>query len=142
MAVKNALLCDDIRREHGNNKHILIGVFSGDMVIPDFPGAVAPCLYVERFMNAPGSYEISLEYRVGKRQWTPVRAKAEVGAPGVAAFAFPQVLVEVTEPSRLEIYLKVGDEKPVRVIDKKIVRASPTASQLPSGQSPLDVPVS
>jgi len=43
--ISTAVFCDDIRRED-NGKELLIGVYSGDIVFPHFPGRVNLCIWL------------------------------------------------------------------------------------------------
>jgi hypothetical protein len=45
ITVKHVVVCDDIRRED-NGKEILIGVYSGGIIVPQFPVPLAlACRY-------------------------------------------------------------------------------------------------
>lgn len=43
--ISTAIFCDDIRRED-NGKEFLIGVYSGDIVFPHFPGRINLCIWL------------------------------------------------------------------------------------------------
>ena len=54
--VKSVLICDDIRQEK-SNKHILIGVYNGEIIFPPGPNKLIPlCVWIE-FAIAPGHYD-------------------------------------------------------------------------------------
>lgn len=46
LKIKNAILCDSVRTED-NGKHILIGVYSGDIVFAKFPARVSFTYWVQ-----------------------------------------------------------------------------------------------
>ena len=48
-----AVLCDDIRQEQ-NSKHILIGVYNGGVIVPNFPAQLVVCWWLQVFPNEIG----------------------------------------------------------------------------------------
>jgi hypothetical protein len=57
---RNAILCDDIRNERGN-KHSLMGVFSGDLVVAKLPAQVYLALYFEHVSEKAGELDVALK---------------------------------------------------------------------------------
>ena len=56
-----ALVCDDVRRED-NGKEILIGVYTGAIVVPKLPASLPLSLWLH--LQTRGSGEMKLEFRV------------------------------------------------------------------------------
>ena len=141
----NAIVCDDVRREQGTNKHFLIGVFSGDFVVPAFPAAIAPALYIEYLAETVGEIEFTITYTATPKVKLPqVRGRVTVTAPGMIAITIPQLLIEVTEPSTFSAKMAVGRDRPMELFRKRIVDVSQTtnASLPPSSPSSPDAPAS
>jgi hypothetical protein len=54
--VKSVLVCDDVRQEK-SNKHILIGVYNGEIIFASGPNKWIPlCIWIELAI-APGHYD-------------------------------------------------------------------------------------
>lgn len=139
--IKNAILCDDVREEKDSNKYILIGVYAGDLVVPSFPATIAPKLYFEYFADRPGRYQIEVTYKWEAREIVPIKGQLNVVRVGVTSLHLPQIPIEVTAPTNLEILLKVGGDAAATLINKRVIIPSmdPAASPLPSGQTPPSV---
>ena len=56
-----AILCDDVRKEE-NGKDIILGVYSGNVLIEKFPADLKFCLWLGYFVD--GSGELAQEVRV------------------------------------------------------------------------------
>lgn len=56
---KNFIICDDVRQET-NMKHLLIGVYSGDIVIAEVGIYLTLCFYFELLVKNAGQYGIKL----------------------------------------------------------------------------------
>lgn len=56
-----AILCDDTRRE-ANGKDILIGVYSGSLLVKEFPVKLTLCLWLH--VDTAGHGEVKFEIRV------------------------------------------------------------------------------
>ena len=89
------ILCDDIRREI-SNKDILIGVYSGDIVVPSFPALINAAFWLEGIPETLGAHE--LQMRVYLRDKPPIEMKVSINVnmPGPFGLAVPtlQILVE------------------------------------------------
>lgn len=55
-----ALICDDARREH-NGKEILIGIYTGDILVAHFPANLRLCLWI--YFETDQRGEVPLEVR-------------------------------------------------------------------------------
>lgn len=119
--MQNAVLCDDIRPERDTNKHILIGVFSGDLVVPEFPATLAPALYVEYWAQRKGKFEFSISYSWQGKNIVPIRGRLETLEEGVVVLVLPQAVMEVSEPTRLEVSMTVGTDAPIALVSKKVI---------------------
>lgn len=61
MKILSALICDDVRRED-NGKEILIGVYSGSILIPTIPANIMLTAWIN--MEVHGPCEFDFEIRV------------------------------------------------------------------------------
>ena len=54
--ITTALLCDDARKED-NGKEVLIGVYTGDVLVSEFPAQLVVCLWLLTETEAAGEIE-------------------------------------------------------------------------------------
>lgn len=57
-----AIVCDDLRRED-NGKELLIGVYSGSILVGAFPQVLVLCFWVPLMIPASGKYEFEFRMR-------------------------------------------------------------------------------
>lgn len=101
--VKNVVLCDTIRRED-NGKHILIGVYSGSIAVPEFPVNLALGIWI-RF-DLPGTDEAKIDCQllagetvVGNIDAIPIR-------PGPSSLALCGIFAQMSEAGNLVLQFR------------------------------------
>ncbi len=117
--------CDDIRQEI-NNKAILIGVYSGTLVVPGFPADILIAWWIQLHADREGKYE--LEVRVLKDgNSTLLRAiiGMEVHTPGWSTLALPRAPLQLQAPGHLELEMRVKDAEKWDVISELDVKEGP-----------------
>src|SRR3954447_9757188 len=62
LKIANAIICDHVRIED-NGKHILIGVYVGNIAFLGFPGAIAPTFWLQ-FTTDSKNEELELEFKL------------------------------------------------------------------------------
>src|SRR2546426_965311 len=110
LKIKNAVVCDDIRRED-NGKELLIGVYSGGIVVPQFPAPLVLAYWVQFDAPKPAD-NVDVEFRLlggpetqffsGRTGIKPLRA-----GPGSMALGQAPVFLQI--PSTLTLQLKQAD---------------------------------
>jgi hypothetical protein len=118
------IACDDIRREH-NGKEILIGVYAGEIVVPEPDAAIEATFWVHFRCDRLGGVE--LEFKVTDPEGAQVshgRGAFELERIDIAgAFATPKFHLRARKDGRIKLFLKTpGDaeytlagETPVRI---------------------------
>lgn len=89
LKVKSALICDHARRED-NGKHILIGVYSGDIILAKMPSTFMPTFWIEivPFVQY-GKMEIEIKMEApGPRNVAKATANINVEKRQVACLPF------------------------------------------------------
>lgn len=146
--IVNALLCEDIRQEK-SNKYIIIGVFTGDIIVKKLPATIPICVFIQARMantgetaftfrlSGPGEGSITMEMLVNSSvpnevvTIIPPKLQVTINEIGVikAEFLFKN-------GRQLEIFVKNVTQS------DEIFELSPIASQPPSERSPPDAPAS
>jgi hypothetical protein len=135
---KTVILCEHITVDVGY-KHSLIGVYSGDIVIPDFPANLRLAFYSEMVPPADGEHTIVLTFKINDKKFMEGRvsvSNAVAGESGIIAVR--GFSLETSEPVTLTIDARVNDEETQTLSSKKIYRAekaNPNAPSQPVSQS-------
>ena len=118
--VRNCLLCEHVSRSDGN-RHTLVNVYSGDVVVAHMPTQLQFGLYMELEGTPQYQGAFSLEIRWLKR--TYLKATATVDARSTennAVIALPSFLLPVDRDGVLQMFFW-GDGLPRRkILSKKI----------------------
>jgi hypothetical protein len=124
----NAILCENIRQElHG--KHSLLGVFSGDVLVPEFGGVLRVAIYLELFAKQLGKIDISLSVSYNGKNIVNVQAEIHYkDLRDPAIIATPVIPVHIERPASIVVDVTCNGNTR-RCIDKR-VRASDTLKRL------------
>jgi hypothetical protein len=134
--VDSVLLCDDIRREV-NGKAILIGVYSGDIIVPTAPTSLGLSLWLQgRAIEASLTVRIRLE-SVSNATAVVTEAgslpEASTIAPGESfLFALSGLIVQIAGQGDLRVHMKYGERDWVELFRKKVLVSSGASNEPPS----------
>ena len=124
--VESVLLCDDIRRED-NGKAILIGVYSGDIVVPQFPAVLRLSLWLQGTTRQVIS-KVHLKARVTdatghatSEQDLAPNSEFKAGKDEPFIFAIGVVMAQFNATGALSILVQANNEEWTQVMEKKIV---------------------
>lgn len=121
---RNAILCEDIRDEVGNKK-TLVGVFSGDIVVGEFPANIRVAVYFE-YLPPESSEERNLDLVLMLGDALILKLQAQIPlAKGMASLVLPQGLLTIEGETEIIVKSGSGDEM-VEVLKKKIIKGNPS----------------
>jgi hypothetical protein len=114
------VMCDEIRTEV-TGKDILIGVFSGEILVPSFPTAIGVAFWaeVENSNEDIGVKEYELRVGVENGQPLPFKVTADIRAAGTSILKIPTIHIPVPGPT--VVSLELLDEENWRVLKSKKV---------------------
>ena len=114
--INAVVVCDDIRREI-TGKDILIGVYAGNIVVPQFPFKIRLAFWVEYEAERAGEHIIKLRLTYSGRTPAEVTINAQIPAPGMAAMPIAGLEVNGDAPGELSIDCLTDEEwQPVKKI--------------------------
>lgn len=121
-SIGNAILCSDIIKEV-TNKYGLIGVFSGHIIIEQFPGRLRFALYVEVFGDGADETITAFKIFFDNKQIAKIEGKL-TGLPKseVAAITLNGLEATVDGPCEIRVDASVSGGKYHTIIRKKIVQ--------------------
>jgi hypothetical protein len=142
-----ALFCDDIRYEN-NGKQILIGVYTGDILISQIPAIISLAVWIafERINDTTG--ELPVEFRMINTQGNSLGyGSATLHLTSDlhdGAIALPGLPLQLQQPDTLTFQLKQADDRweSIRSTHVRLAPTSATAPPLPSSQPQPALPTS
>lgn len=141
LQVTAVVVCDDIRKEV-TGKDILIGVYSGDILVPDLPMVINAAFWIELGPNQPGNYKLNMRVRLGNKvEALPIAIELQIADTSQSAVFTPQATIAVDTATELLLERRVGDSWET-LKSKKIYKgvtvqpfSASTFSEPPSSQS-------
>lgn len=122
---RNTSLCEDIRDEIGNKKS-LMGVFSGDILVSEFPARLRVAFYIEYIPHSGTSeHELSLLLAVGSQETITIQVLINTPADQVATLVVPQALALIEAPCELTLSAVCNEEKEVILRKEVRLKANP-----------------
>jgi hypothetical protein len=101
------IVCDDVRREV-TGKDILIGVYSGDIILSIFPMWFPASLWIEIETLEVGKHEINFRMSLTDKPPIPFKAEVDVIRPGSLALFAPGL--QFNAEKECELLIEVLDE--------------------------------
>jgi hypothetical protein len=104
------VVCDEIRTEI-TGKDILIGVFSGEILVSAFPAVIGVAFWseIENSDEDIGFREYELRIGVENGQPLPFKVTADIRAAGTSALKIPTVRIPVSGPTVISLELFEGE---------------------------------
>ena len=126
--IGNAILCDYVSRGE-NNKHILVGVYSGDVLFVEFPPVSVFGLYLEYLIEGTERTEIKFSIRLnGDLVGEAVAEYEPTDFAQYTVFALQQFpLPTLTTDSTLDVSLSAPGFRTVRALQKHIRKLTQSA---------------
>lgn len=120
--VLNVLLCDDIRQE-ANGKYIVIGIYSGDVLVPEFPTQLVFATYIEFVPERAGEQQFHFRLVGPDGPMAGVQGKFGVAEAGPhVALPIPGLPVSIKQPCDMLVQVSFDGQnwttalkKPVRI---------------------------
>ena len=117
---KTVLLCDHVVLDV-QNKHSVIGIYSGDLVVSDLPANLRLSLFMIFVPEREGDNAIELEFFLNESAAAKAVTKVKVKKAGVPT---PIVLsyfeVNIAENTQLRLSAKVNDMEIGTILEKEI----------------------
>lgn len=118
---RNALICEYVARGNGN-RHTLVNVFSGNIVLPNMPSGLSIGLYAEYVPDPGAPREVMIDVELRRKNV----ARLQVVIPHVAivlpvTLALAALTFEVTGPGSLSFVASAEGYRRTTVVTKEIV---------------------
>lgn len=120
--ITSAIICDEVRFEV-TNKLILLGVYTGDIIVPSFPAALSLSIYVVIEDLALGEHQFELRL-TGSDMRAEVEGQVHVEAAGPVGLPTPQVSMQFRNAGTMTLDIKVNDGEWMKVLEKKVAQGT------------------
>jgi hypothetical protein len=121
--VTSALICDDIRREI-TGKDILIGVYAGDIIVPQVPFSIPLTLWFELSPEKTGPHKVSVRLSYAGEEVFKLEAGIDVQSVGPAALPLPSFQLASDKLGELVVEFSADEKTWAEVKRKKIIQGA------------------
>ncbi len=121
--IHSVVICDDVRREQ-NGKDLLIGVYSGDILVPAFPFVLPLSMWMEYAPPKPGPNDIFIRLHYGQQPPSIVKATLEVMDSSTVGVPLSGFVIRGDKPDDIVVEYS-ADGTTYTVIKRKPVRQAP-----------------
>ena len=114
-------MCEDVRDETGNKKS-LMGVFGGDILVPNFPAAIQFAVYFQYIPKNedPQQFEIKVRLLQGEVEVGKGRFGADRTELPILTMVLPRGIILFEKPTTLKLLAAVHDSPEVEILTKQI----------------------
>jgi hypothetical protein len=113
------IVCDDVRKE-ANNKEILIGVYTGDIIVRKVPAWLPIAFWIETQAKQIGHHDLSFRLVVLDNE-PPIPIKLGVKTDAIGPFSITIVGIQLLLEKEGNISLEVKEGETWRVLKSKRV---------------------
>ncbi|WP_257554165.1 hypothetical protein [Sphingobium sp. CFD-2] len=118
-SVNSVVLCELIRPE-ANNKLSILGVYSSDIVVSQFPVQLGLSAYVEFTPSKIGPCEVEFRFSAPGGN-SELKSEVEVLALGQSAMPLPTVPLVVTETGPAKVEMRVNGSDWTTILEKRVI---------------------
>lgn len=105
LKIDAAVICEDVRME-ANGKYMLLGVYTGNIIVAALPARLQLRCYIHGMAHAMGEAPLDLFWKAGDDVIAEFRGSLSVFDGLEVAFVTPPVVLEIPPGANLE--LRVG----------------------------------
>jgi hypothetical protein len=128
------ILAEEIRPELGN-KHSLLGVYSGNILVDKFPAVIRLGIFIVFDFVRPGPHNVEMRMSLDKELVTQGTTQV-IAEPGkTTVIVAPIGMLGAEKPSELRIDAAVDGGKRFVLTRKRLLLSAPSAPSPPSEQS-------
>lgn len=121
--VRNAIFCEDIREEK-SNKHILIGVFGGDLHVAEIPALVRLAIYTEIEIKGDIPSQVFLKISGPGDGYAIMQAQPRVNEEAdnlqTIVISTPSFAIQAESEGNIKVEIGFQEDRLQQIISKKI----------------------
>lgn len=126
-------MCDAVYVDALTNKHILAGLYSGDVLLNAFPSELRVCFYIDFRLPDTEEHEFDLQIYLDRKRVAGAKGPIRnVGGNETIAFGTPTFSLAIRNPSTLTLKAALDGGTPKRIFTRKVRPRDSTSSPPPS----------
>jgi hypothetical protein len=106
--IESVVFCDDVRKEI-TNKDLLIGVYSGDIVVASFPCLINAAVWIEIVGDSTGPFELKLRLTLTDKPPVPITIQGVMNQRGGTSTALNGLQFRIEKESELGLEIQDGE---------------------------------
>ena len=103
-----------------NAKHTLVNVYTGDILVPEFPARIPMAFYVEIIPDKDFPRDLRLQILQNKKVSADLAAQFDYEEGKVALVTLPQMAVSLTKETEIRLVVSGEGLRPTTLVKKKI----------------------
>jgi hypothetical protein len=135
--INAVIVCDDIRKEV-TGKDLILGVYTGSVVLGEFPSWFGPAFWIEVDFSETGDFELNFRLSITGKPPMPFTMRAHVSNPGPSAGVVQGLQILIEEETELVLEIREGDDwkviKRKKVVAGKLTFSGPNDYRHPSAR--------
>jgi len=135
LEITNCIVCDDVRREI-TGKDIIIGVYSGDIIVGTLPFVLNLALWIECRIISKNPFGLRIRVTFGEEKTAEVGIEFEANNPGQASIVTPPLPVKGKAAGELKVETSINNGE-WKLLKTKAVREGTTVSLAGISSPPL-----
>ena len=117
--IENAILCEHLVPGL-NNKHTLINMYAGNIMVKEFPAQIPVAIYIELEPKKFGQIPLEVKLYLGRKEAMAGVAVAIFEKNKLSVVAIPTGFIGLDKDTTVKITVATNGERPVTVIQKKV----------------------
>lgn len=120
--IVNAIVCEDVRLEL-YNKLTLVGVYAGDIIMAEMPGAIGLAFYLELISPTLGTTEFAIQVSLGSTRVAQIEGQMDISDTEQSAIlTLPRNGFSVTDDTVLTVEFRVASQADYEICVRKKIR--------------------
>jgi hypothetical protein len=127
-AIRNAIICDEVRREAITGKDIIIGAFGGAIRAPSFPITLGLSVWMQLIPTGTGQIPAKVRW-IGAQDValsSTIDSKLNIADVTMSAVAIPPFPIQVQSPGTIKLQIQQDDADWETVAEIRVEQASPS----------------
>jgi hypothetical protein len=127
-SICNVILCEDVREEIGNKKS-LMGIFGGDLLVPEMPATLQLAVFFQYMPSSPDEQAVSIAIELFQDDMSIAKGgmQGHIANAQPASFILPRALITFEKDSVFRLMVSINEGAAQEVLSKKIIK---TVSQI------------
>jgi hypothetical protein len=126
VVISQVVVSEDIREEI-SGKHSLIGVYTGDIGVRQFPAKIRLAYFIEVRVSAAGDHRIVFRIMFNAKEAGQFNTSLPAPHAGVGILVLPRMGIPLNEPTKIRLEVRTSDDQWVSVEERTVMLSATMA---------------